>query len=66
MHATTLQSGPDGDLAASFHDAGRSTEALLVELWISHAILIVVDVVPAFPGFFGVVGVTSQSPQEIC
>jgi hypothetical protein len=64
-HAAALQSGADGDLAASFHNAGRSAETLLVELRISHAILIVVDVVPALPGFFGVVGVTSQSPQEI-
>ena len=60
MHASTLQSCSDGDLAPGFDNPRGSAKALLVEVGISHTITIVVDVVSTFPGFLAVGGVTVE------
>ena len=64
VHARPLEPGPDYDLAASLHHAGRSAEALLVKLWISHAPSIFPDVVNTLSRLFVVVGVAAQPVHQ--
>ena len=48
MHARPLEPGADHHFTACLHHAGRSAEALLVKLPISHAASIVPDVANTF------------------
>jgi len=52
VHARPLEPGADHHFTAGLHHASRSAEALLVELWISHAEPIVPDVADTIPCLF--------------
>jgi|HubBroStandDraft_5_1064220.scaffolds.fasta_scaffold1332037_1 hypothetical protein len=54
MHSGALEASSDGDFASGFEDAGRGTEALFVELCISHAVAIAMNVESAASGIGGV------------
>jgi len=60
MHACALEPGADHHFTAGLHHAGRGAEALFVELWISHAVSIVPDVVDTFPCLFVLACVAMQ------
>lgn len=54
MHPGALEPSSDGDFASSFEDTRRGAQALIVELWIPHAVAIAKDVESA-PGSIGAI-----------
>ena len=61
MHAGAFETGPDGDFASGFEDAGRGAEALPVELRIAHAVAIAIDVKSAPGSIVAVCGIRTES-----
>ncbi|MBV9400749.1 MAG: hypothetical protein JO062_22410 [Bryobacterales bacterium] len=63
MHAGALESRADGELASGFHDPGRSTEALCLELRITHSLAIPMQVLEALPRLLMRIRVTANGAE---
>jgi hypothetical protein len=65
VHTCAFEAGGDGDFASGFDDATGGAKAERLEVRVTHALQVPVQVLKTFSGLFGRDGAMSDGAQQI-